>query len=198
LNTGPLNTGPDYHYCALIGAFTALPGFAARRFSIWSSKQGVYAMAEKILIAYYSWAGSARRAAGQIREKTGAEVFEIVPRTPYPTEYQACTVQAKKEIQAGYKPELAANIAGIAQFGVILLGSPNWWSSLAPPVSTFLSSFDFSGKIIAPFCTHGGGGQGHIVGDIEKLCPHSRVLKCLAVGGGLEEKKLEAWLKQLE
>jgi flavodoxin len=155
-------------------------------------------MAEKILIAYYSWAGSARRLARQIHGKTGGDLYEIVPLVPYPAEYNACTVQAKKEIQAGYKPELKTNIAGIGQFGIILLGSPNWWSSIAPPVSSFLSAFDFSGKIIAPFCTHGGGGQGHIVRDIETICPRAKVTGCLAVGGqsGPAEKDLAAWLNK--
>jgi flavodoxin len=151
-----------------------------------------------ILIAYYSWAGSARRLAGKIHGRTGGELFEIIPQTPYPADYHACTVQAKKEIQAGYKPELQTKIESIAAFDTILLGSPNWWSSIAPPVAAFLSSFDFSGKTIAPFCTHGGGGQGHITGDIKKLCPGARVINCLAVGGqaSLADKDLLAWLKE--
>ncbi|MDR1025149.1 MAG: flavodoxin [Treponema sp.] len=155
-------------------------------------------MADQILIAYYSWAGSTARLARQIHDKTGGELFEIIPQVPYPGDYDACTVQAKKEIQAGYKPELKTSIAGLEKFGVILLGSPNWWSSLAPPAARFLSESDLGGKIIAPFCTHGGGGQGHIVKDIEKLCPRSKVLTCLAVGGrsGLVDEHLQAWLKQ--
>jgi flavodoxin len=155
-------------------------------------------MASSILIAYYSWAGSARRLAQQLRQKTGAQVFEIIPREPYPGEDNACTVQAKKEIQAGYKPELAAAIDSIESFDTILLGSPNWWSSIAPPVATFLSAFDFSGKTIAPFCTHGGGGQGHIVRDIENLCPGATILSCLAVGGQSKaaDQDLNSWLKQ--
>jgi flavodoxin len=151
-----------------------------------------------ILIAYYSWAGSARRLAGKIHDRTGGELFEIIPQTAYPADYHACTVQAKKEIQAGYKPELQTKIESIAAFDTILLGSPNWWSSIAPPVAAFLSSFDFSGKTIAPFCTHGGGGQGHIAGDIKKLCPGAKVLNCLAVGGQTApaDKDLLAWLKE--
>jgi flavodoxin len=155
------------------------------------------AMANQILIAYYSWAGSTARLAGQIHGKTGGELFEIIPQALYPADYDACTVQAKKEIQAGYKPEIKAGITGIEKYGVILLGSPNWWSSIAPPAARFLSEFDFSGKIIAPFCCHGGGGQGHITRDIERLCPRSKVLSCLAVGGaGLTDENLRAWLEQ--
>ena len=42
-----------------------------------------------------------------------------------------------------------------AAYDVIFVGSPNWWGTIAPPVMTFLTSADFSGKTIAPFVTHG-------------------------------------------
>jgi flavodoxin len=155
-------------------------------------------MPENILVAYYSWGGNTRRLAEQIHSSAGGELFEIAPQTPYPKEYSACTNQAKKEIQAGYKPALKNKIEDIKGFTVILLGSPNWWSSLAPPVSSFLSGYDLSGKTILPFCTHGGGGQGHIVKDISKLCPSSKILDCLTVRNGALASKgeLSAWLKK--
>jgi flavodoxin len=154
-------------------------------------------MPGNILIAYYSWGGSTRRLAEQIHASAGGELFEIVPQTAYPKDYNACTVQAKKEIQAGYKPALKSKLEGIERFTVILLGSPNWWSSTAPPVSAFLSEYDLNGKTILPFCTHGGGGQGHIARDISKLCPASRILDCLTINDGALASKgeLSGWLK---
>jgi flavodoxin len=155
-------------------------------------------MAEHILVAYYSWGGSTRRLAEAIHNAAGGDVFEILPQTPYPTEYNICVTQAKKEIQAGYKPELKTKISGIDSFDILFIGSPNWWSSIAPPVAAFLSQHDFSGKIVAPFCTHGGGGQGHIQKDIAKLCPGAKVLNCLSAASRSlpPERELSAWLKQ--
>jgi flavodoxin len=155
-------------------------------------------MSENILIAYYSWGGSTRHLAEQIYASAGGELFEIAPQTAYPKDYTACTAQAKKEIQTGYKPALKRKLGDIKQFSIILLGSPNWWSSIAPPVSAFLSEYDFSGKIILPFCTHGGGGQGHIVNDILKLCPASKILDCLTINDGAlaTSGELSSWLKR--
>jgi flavodoxin len=155
-------------------------------------------MPENILIAYYSWGGSTRRLAKQIHASAGGELFEIVPQATYPKDYNACTVQAKKEIQAGYKPALKNKNENIERFTIILLGSPNWWSSLAPPVSAFLSEYDLSGKTILPFCTHGGGGQGHIARDISKLCPASKILDCLVINDGAlaSTGELSSWLKR--
>jgi flavodoxin len=155
-------------------------------------------MAYNILIAYYSWAGSTRRVAEQLHTAAGGELFEIIPQAAYPGDYNICVTQAKKEIQEGFKPELKTKIDDIKPFDIILLGTPNWWSSLAPPAASFLSAYDLSGKTIAPFLCHGGGGQGHIVKDIEKLCPASTVLPCLAIGGKstASTAELAAWLKQ--
>jgi flavodoxin len=155
-------------------------------------------MSGNILTAYYSWGGSTRRLAEQIHALTAGEFFEIVPQAAYPGDYNACTGQAKKEIQAGYKPALKNKAGDIDRFGIILLGSPNWWSSIAPPVAAFLSEYDLKGKTVVPFCTHGGGGQGHLVKDIAKLCPGSTVLNCLAVRDGAPAPKgeLSEWLKQ--
>lgn len=41
------------------------------------------------------------------------------------------------------------------------------------PIATLLESYDFSGKIILPFCSHGGGGLGQSVSDISKLAKDS-------------------------
>ena len=42
----------------------------------------------KVLVAYFSHSGNTREVARQISEATGGDLFEIVPATPYPTEYR--------------------------------------------------------------------------------------------------------------
>lgn len=137
----------------------------------------------KVLVAYYSWGGNTKYAAAQIQKATGGTLFEIKPVKPYPADYRECTVQAKKEIQEGVKPELATRVEDIGKYDVIFIGSPNWWSSIAPPVATFLSSHDFSGKTVIPFVTHGGGGMARCGEEVRKLCPKSTVLKGGAFAG---------------
>jgi flavodoxin len=51
-------------------------------------------------------------------------------------------------------------------------------------VFTFLEEYDFTGKTIAPLCTHEGSGLSNSVKDIAKTCPNSMVTKGLAVQGG--------------
>lgn len=131
----------------------------------------------KILIVYYSWGGNTKFMAQQIQKATGGTLFEIKPVKAYSSEYRTCTQEAKKDIQAGVKPELASKVDHIEQYDVIFIGSPNWWSTIAPPVATFASSCDFTGKTVIPFVTHGGGGLAHCEEDLRKLCPKASFLK---------------------
>ena len=157
--------------------------------------------AKKVLIAYFSRSGNTQEIANQIQAITGGDIFEIQLATPYPEDYQACVDQAKKEIESGYKPELKEKIKNIESYDVIFIGTPNWWSTIAPPVTTFLSELDLSGKTVVPFCTHGGGGKAGCFTDIEKLCPKSTVLDGLAVSGGNAKNaktNVEKWLREIK
>ena len=62
-----------------------------------------------------------------------------------------------------------------------------------------LAAHDFTGKTILPFCTHGGGGMGHILKDVHKLASGAAVRDGLEVyEGGLTAagEKTAAWLKK--
>lgn len=134
-------------------------------------------MESKILIAYYSWSGNTKELANYIKKEVGGDLFEIVPEKPYPDLYQLVVEQAKKEIKEGYKPPLKYKLESIDFYNIVFIGTPNWWSTVAPPVVTFLTLYDFSNKIIIPFGSHGGGGKGKIESDIKRLCPQSNVLE---------------------
>ena len=156
---------------------------------------------KKFLIAYYSHSGNTREMANQIRKATGGDLFEIQPAKPYPEDYQTVVDQAKEEINSNYRPELKTKVENINSYDVIFIGSPNWWSTIAPPVAQFLSEYDLSGKTIVPFITHGGGGVAGTVTDIKALCPNSKFLDALALSGSSvknSENKVTEWLRRLK
>jgi flavodoxin len=156
---------------------------------------------KKILIVYFSHSGNTRVIAEQIQKATGGVIFEIQPVKDYPSDYNTVVDQAKKEINANYKPALKALVKNIETYDVIFIGSPNWWSTIAPPVATFLSSYNLEGKTIIPFMTHGGGGMGHSVSDIKKLCPKSIVLDGLPISGSYvrrAQNDVENWLRKIK
>ena len=153
-------------------------------------------------MAYFSWSGNTRRLAHLIHEEVGGDVFEIQPAVPYPDSYSEVLEQARREIRSGYKPPLR-EVRDVSPYTVIFIGSPNWWSTITPPVAAFLAGQDFSGKALAPFCTHGGGGLGRMVEDIARLCPRAAILEPLSVyEGDLRDlqairAKAAAWLHRI-
>lgn len=60
----------------------------------------------KVLVAYFSHSGNTREMARQIAEATNGDLFEIVPQSAYPAQYDAVMAQAKREIGRGYRPAL--------------------------------------------------------------------------------------------
>lgn len=157
-------------------------------------------MSKKSLVLYYSWSGNTRKIAQLIARKTGADLRELQPENAYPQNYDDVLTQAKREIQGKWYPALRPLDTDWNIYETVYLGTPNWWSSIAPPVASFLNKVMPTEKRIAPFCTHGGGGAGHIAKDIAKFCIGCNVLPLLAVqedGGTSAERLVEQWLKQI-
>lgn len=155
-------------------------------------------MSKRILVVYYSHSGNTGKIARLIQEETNGELLEIKPEKPYPIPYDDVVAQAKVEIQKGFKPLVKNGAIDSAAYDVIFVGSPNWWSTIAPPITTFLTENDLSGKTVLPFCTHGGGGGGHVAKDIAALCTHSTVGAALVLyddGGASAKSQVAAWLK---
>ena len=152
------------------------------------------------LIVYFSHSGNTRRIAELIQNATGGTLFEIEPVLPYPADYNKVTEKARKEIREGFHPPLKNADLPLELYDTVIIGTPNWWSTIAPPIASFLTSHDVAGKKIAPFCTHGGGGGGRIVKDIEKKCPKNSILTCLEIygNGGTEAKsQVDMWLRKI-
>ena len=66
------------------------------------------------------------------------------------------------------------------------------------PIATFLESYDFSGKTILPFCSHGGGRFGQSLTAIAKLAPDAVIAPGLSVhysGGSGLPRDVQSWLE---
>ena len=164
-----------------------------------SSQTGKELTVGKVLIAYFSWSGNTQGIAEEIRRQTGADLFEIVPIPAYSDDYNTVLMEAQRDQHDQARPAISNLPESIVGYDVILLGYPNWWASIPMPIATFLESYDFSGKTILPFCSHGGGRFGQSLTAIAKLAPQALVAPGLSVhysgGSGLPEE-IRSWLLQ--
>lgn len=127
-----------------------------------------------------------------------ADLFEIAPAEGYPADYNGCIALAKKELASKARPAIKADI-DISGYDTVYLGYPNWWASIPMPIATLLESYDFSGKTILPFCSHGGGRFGQSITAISKLAPNAKIGDGLSVhysGGSSLPKDVAKWLEK--
>jgi len=169
------------------------------------------------LIVYYSrkgqnyWNGSivdlakgnTERVAEFVQEAVGGDLFEIETVKAYDASYMKCIDEAKAELQADARPEVARYLedAGLSMddYDTIFLGYPNWWGTCPMCVFTFLERYDLAGKRIVPFCTNEGSGMGGSEKHLKKLFPQATIEKGLSITGSQaaqSQAKVVAWAKK--
>lgn len=153
----------------------------------------------RVLIAFFSWSGNTRYIAQQIAARVDADVVELELVEPYSADYSTVLDEAQRDQAAQARPELATRVDGMEAYGTVLLGYPNWWASIPMPIASFLEGYDFSGKLIVPFCSHGGGRLGQSVSAIAKLAPRASMGTPLSVhyqGGSILDSDIGAWVAE--
>lgn len=145
----------------------------------------------KTLIAYFSWSGNTEKLANMIQQETGGDLFEITPAEPYTEDYDALLEQAQQEQQDQARPELTGQVDNWEEYDVVFVGYPNWWGDTPMAVLTFLESYDFGGKTLVPFCTHGSGGFGGSLASVENSAEGAELLEGFEVSGSSVDRAAE-------
>lgn len=149
----------------------------------------------RILIAYFTWAdnavvedpsavdvdattsasvlapGNAAKIADWIQQEVGGDLFSIVVEDPYSSDYDECLDRAADEKADNARPALVNHVSNMEEYDIVFIGFPNWWYTLPMPVLSFVDEYDFSGKTIIPFCTHGTGGLSSTIRDLTAALP---------------------------
>lgn len=131
---------------------------------------------KKVLVLYYSQTSNTKTVAQEIANKLGADIEEIVPVQAYDGDFQATIARCNQEREQGITPEIKPIKANLADYDTIFLGYPIWFGTFAPPMATFLSQVDLSGKKIVPFCSFGSGGLEASVKNLAEKQPNAEIL----------------------
>lgn len=119
--------------------------------------------------------GNTQYVAYVIQENTGADLFRIEPEVPYPTDHDTLVDQAAEEQDNGARPAIKDTIENFDQYDTVFVGYPNWWGDMPMILYTFFDTYDFSGKTIIPFNTHGGSGFSNTINTIAELEPNATI-----------------------
>lgn len=120
--------------------------------------------------------GNTEFIAKEIQKNLGGDLFAIETVQKYPGEHQDLLDFAYDELDKNARPELSGKIENLDSYDVVLVGYPNWNADFPMPLYTFFETYDFAGKTIIPFVTHGGSGFSDTVDTIKELEPDAEVI----------------------
>lgn len=152
------------------------------------------------LVLYFSHTGTTEGVALEIAAQTGADVFELVPQTPYTDDYNTLLEVAQGEKQDAARPAFTGEIEGFEDYDTVYVGFPNWWADMPMILYTMFDAYDFSGKTIVPFVTSGGSGFSGALRTMAELEPDALILDGLSLGGSAAATPTDAvaeWLSGL-
>ncbi|MHB8097148.1 MAG: flavodoxin [Erysipelotrichaceae bacterium] len=155
---------------------------------------------KKVLVTYFSHSGNTKVVAEKISSVLNGDLFEIKTLDTYQVKYNLVVDQAKKEFLAQYRPKLQNHVENLNNYDVIVIGYPMWWYTCPMAIFSFLEEYDFSGKVILPFCTHEGSALSSSIEDIKKIVPTAIVKEGLAIRGSKvseSDQLINAWLKKV-
>lgn len=156
----------------------------------------------KKLVAYFSASGVTAKAAKNLAEAAGADLFEIKPEVPYTQadlDWHDKNSRSSVEMRdSKSRPQIAAGDAKVADYDVIFVGFPIWWYVAPTIINTFLESYDFAGKTIILFATSGGSGFGKAVEGLKGSVADSTVIReGKLMNGNPSVAELKDWVENL-
>ena len=154
-----------------------------------------------ILVAYFSATGTTRPLAEYAADILNADLYEIVPEDPYTDEDLDYTNPDSRSQAEGddpdARPAIDGSVENMAGYEVILLGYPIWNDQAPKIISTFLESYDLSGKTIVPFCTSHSSGIGSSDDNLHSLAPDANWQEGTRFAGGTSRVEMEQWIEGL-
>lgn len=154
----------------------------------------------KMLVAYFSATGTTMEAATRLAEVAKADLYEILPETPYtPADLNWRDKSSRSSVEMADKssrPAIAGKVENMEQYDVVFVGFPIWWYIAPTIINTFLEQYDFSGKTVVPFFTSGGSGTGETLKYLQPSAPDAN-WKSPKNFNYLSDEEMKDWVQSL-
>ena len=155
----------------------------------------------QVLVAYFSATGTTEGVAENIASGLDADLYEIVPEEPYTDadlDYHDNNSRSTVEMNdPSSRPAISGSVENMEQYSIVFIGYPIWWGEAPRIVSTFMESYDFSGKTIVPFCTSGGSGIGSSASNLEELTSGATWIDGQRLNGSDSQDTVMEWVNSL-
>jgi len=153
-----------------------------------------------ILVAYFSATNTTEKLAEYAAEVLGADLYEITPAAPYSNADLAYYTNGradKEQADSSCRPEISGSVSNMSDYKTVFIGYPIWHGQAPRIISTFLESYDFSGKTIVPFCTSHSSGIGSSNTNLHDLASGANWLSGKRFSGSSSKNDISEWIKTL-
>lgn len=155
----------------------------------------------KVLVVYFSATGTTEGVAEHIADGLNAEIYEIIPEEPYTDadlNYNDNNSRSTIEMNdPSSRPAISGSVENMEQYDIVFIGYPIWWGEAPRILSTFVESYDFSGKTVVPFCTSGGSGVGSSASNLEQLTSGAAWMEGHRLNGSDSQDTVMEWVNGL-
>ena len=166
-----------------------------------SAEQQEADVSTKTLVVYFSCTGTTELVAEYVTEILGADSYEIVPENPYTEADLAYYTNGRADQEQNdpdVRPGISGGVENMDEYDTIILGYPIWHGQAPRIISTFLESYDFSGKTIIPFCTSHSSGIGSSASNLHTLCSESTEwLDGKRFAAGVSKESVQNWIGEI-
>lgn len=183
--------------CAVVGVLVALSSCAEKKGTEMkenNEKSG------KALVTYFSATGNTRRAANQLADVLGADVFEIKPEKAYSDadlDWNDSTSRCYFEMHnLEHRPAVADTVKNMADYDTVFVGFPIWWYIAPTIINTFIENNNLEGKTIVCFATSGGSPIEPCVDALKKQYPNLNWAEGRLLNNA-SRQDLQAWKNEL-
>lgn len=155
----------------------------------------------KTMVAYFSATNTTRSLAEYAADILSADLYEIVPEVPYTDADLAYYTNGRADREQNdptARPGISGSVENMADYSVVFLGYPIWHGQAPRIISTFLESYDFTGKTIIPFCTSHSSGIGSSDTNLHSLASDANWIAGQRFPGGTSRNTMENWINGLD
>jgi flavodoxin len=153
------------------------------------------------LVACFSATGHTMPLAEYAADILGADLYEILPEDPYTEEDLAYYTGGRcdqEQDDPNVRPAISGMVEHMDEYDTVLIGHPIWHGQAPRIISTFLESYDFSGKTLVTFCTSEASGLGSSAENLHSLVPDSVIwLESRRFEIGAEKNEIAGWLSEI-
>lgn len=158
----------------------------------------------KTLVIFYSLEANTKFISEIIAKQLNADIIELETVKAFPSSGFKKFVWGGKSVVLKEEPELKNKNIDLSSYENIIIGTPIWVGTYAAPFNTFVKQYKFSGKKVAIFACHAGGGAEKCFNMFKESLPDNTFVGEIAFVDPLKKEKKENthkavnWAKSLK